>query len=158
MPEPGPAPHDGHGADHPELAGFPARKSVIRWYDRLTLLRAIWTILTIAVLLVVAAGALARIVEPDTFTSLGLAYWWAVTTVTTVGYGDVVPHDTIGRIVGALLMLTGLSLIPVLTSVVVSALINKRAEAQRLEDRRLYEQQAEVLARIEARLAELDRG
>jgi voltage-gated potassium channel len=158
MSDPGRSPPAGLGGDHPEFAGFPARARVGRWYERLTLIRAIRTILVIAVLLVLIAGALARIVEPDTFTSLGLAYWWAVTTVTTVGYGDVVPHDTIGRIVGALLMLTGLSLIPVLTSVVVSALINKRAEAQRLEDRRLYEQQAEVLARIEARLAELDRG
>jgi voltage-gated potassium channel Kch len=158
MSDPGRSPPAGLGRDHPEFAGFPARARVGRWYERLTLIRAIRTILVIAILLVLIAGALARVVEPDTFTSLGLAYWWAVTTVTTVGYGDVVPHDTIGRIVGALLMLTGLSLIPVLTSVVVSALITKRADAQRLEDRRLYEQQAEVLARIEARLAELDRG
>jgi|1186.fasta_scaffold628658_2 voltage-gated potassium channel len=157
MAEPGRAPHDGHGGDHPELAGFPARKRVIRWYDRLTLLRAVWTILTIAVLLVLTAGALARLVEPDTFTSLGLAYWWAVTTVTTVGYGDVVPHDTAGRLVGVALMLTGLSLIPMVTSVVVSALINKRAAAQRVEERRVYEEQAATLARIEERLAELDR-
>jgi voltage-gated potassium channel len=157
MSDPGRLP-PGLGRDHPEFAGFPARARVDRWYERLTLIRAIRTILVIAILLVLVAGALARIVEPDTFTSLGLAYWWAVTTVTTVGYGDIVPHDTVGRIVGTMLMLTGLSLIPVLTSVVVSALINKRAEAQRLEDRLLYEQQAATLARIEARLAELDRG
>jgi voltage-gated potassium channel len=106
---------------------------------------------------VTAAGLVARIVEPDTFTSLGLSYWWAVTTVTTVGYGDVVPHDTAGRLVGAVLMLTGLALIPMITSVVVSALIHRRAEAQRLEERRLYEEQAATLARIEERLAELDR-
>ena len=127
------------------------------WYERLTLFRAVRLILFVAILLVVAAGALARLVEPDTFRSLGLAYWWAVTTVTTVGYGDVVPQDTAGRLVGALLMLTGLALIPTLTSVVVSALVNKVAQAQREQDLRLFEEQSARLARIEQRLADLDR-
>jgi voltage-gated potassium channel len=127
------------------------------WYERLTLFRAIRLILAIAILLVLVAGALARLVEPETFTSLGLSYWWAVTTVTTVGYGDVVPHDTAGRLVGGMLMLTGLALIPTLTSVVVSALVNKVAQAQRAEDHRLFEEQYARLARIEERLTELDR-
>jgi voltage-gated potassium channel len=116
-----------------------------RWYDRLTLIRAVSTVLVIAIVLVLIAGALERIVEPDTFTSLGLAYWWAVTTVTTVGYGDVVPEDPPGRIVAAMLMLTGLALIPTLTSVIVSTLISKqrREEQERLE---------QMLKRIEERL------
>jgi voltage-gated potassium channel len=116
-----------------------------RWYERLTLIRAVSTVLVIAIVLVLIAGALERIVEPDTFTSLGLTYWWAVTTVTTVGYGDVVPQDPPGRIVAALLMLTGLALIPTLTSVIVSTLISKhrREEQERLE---------QMLKRIEERL------
>jgi voltage-gated potassium channel len=63
------------------------------------------TVISVAFVLVMVAGALERIVEPDTFTSLGLAYWWAVVTVTTVGYGDVVPESTAGRLVGTGLML-----------------------------------------------------
>lgn len=107
----------------------------IRWEERLTLLRAVATVLVIAVVLVLVAGALVRIVEPGTFPTLGLAYWWAVETVTTVGYGDVVPEDPPGRIVGTLLMLTGLALIPTLTSVIVSTLLAKhrREEQERLE-------------------------
>jgi voltage-gated potassium channel Kch len=116
-----------------------------RWYERLTLIRAVSTVLVIAIVLVLIAGALERIVEPDTFTSLGLSYWWAVTTVTTVGYGDVVPEDPPGRIVAALLMLTGLALIPTLTSVIVSTLISK----QRREEQEHLEQ---MLKRIEERL------
>lgn len=126
------------------------------WYERLTVFRAVRTIVAIAILLVLAGGALARIVEPETFTSLGISYWWALTTVTTVGYGDIVPHDTAGRLVGALLMLTGLALIPTLTSAVVSVLIAKRGRADKDEERRYREDQATQLARIEERLARLD--
>jgi voltage-gated potassium channel len=122
-----------------------------RWYERLTLVRAVSTVLVIAIVLVLVAGAIERIVEPDTFTSLGLAYWWAVTTVTTVGYGDVVPEDPPGRIVAAMLMLTGLALIPTLTSVIVSTLIGKqrREEQERLE---------QMLERVEEHLNRIERG
>jgi voltage-gated potassium channel len=78
--------------------------------------------------------------------------------VTTVGYGDVVPHDTPGRIVGAVLMLTGLSLIPTLTSVVVSVLVSKRSSVDKDEERRYREEQTARLERMEERLARLDAG
>jgi voltage-gated potassium channel len=129
-----------------------------RWHERLTLFRAVGTILVIAIILVSIAGFLARIVEPDTFTSLGLAYWWAVTTVTTVGYGDVVPQDSAGRLVGALLMLTGLALIPTLTSVIVSTLLSKRRQEEQEIIERLEAEQAVVLARIEQRLERIERA
>jgi voltage-gated potassium channel Kch len=133
----------------------PERKRLTRWYERLTLWRAVRLILAIAITLVAVGGLLARLVEPEVFTSIGLAYWWAVTTVTTVGYGDVVPKDTSGRLVGAMLMLTGLALIPLITSVVVSALVSKRAEAQRDLEREAFAEQAARLERIEQRLADL---
>ena len=123
-----------------------------RWYERLTLFRAVRTIIAVAIVLVAIAGALARLVEPQTFTSLGLAYWWAITTVTTVGYGDVVPHTAGGRIVGALLMLTGLSLIPTLTSVVVSVLVSKRSRL----DRKRFEHEVALIERIDERLARIE--
>jgi voltage-gated potassium channel Kch len=131
---------------------------VERWYQRLTLIRAVSTIILVAVLLVLIAGLLARIVEPETFDSIGLAYWWAVTTVTTVGYGDVVPESPGGRVVAAMLMLTGLALIPTLTSVIVSTLIAKtrRSEQERIEE--LEAEQATVLARIEERLERIERA
>jgi voltage-gated potassium channel len=120
------------------------------WAQRLTLVRAIRTIVAVATLLVLVAGTLVRAIEPETFTSIGLAFWWAVTTITTVGYGDVVPVTTAGRLVGSLLMLTGLSLIPLLTSVVVSVLSSRRAQLH-------SEEQEARLARIEQRLEQLRR-
>ena len=137
---------------------FDTRPRVATWYERLTLFRAIGSILTVAVVLVLIAGALARIVEPEVFTSLGLAYWWAITTVTTVGYGDVVPKDPAGRVVGALLMLTGLSLIPTLTSVIVSTLISKRSREQTRQLEHELVKSTAALGRIEERLTRMEGG
>jgi voltage-gated potassium channel len=134
------------------------RPRVERWYERLTLFRAVATILVVAIVLVSAAGFLVRIVEPHTFTSLGLAYWWAVTTVTTVGYGDVVPQEPAGRVVGSLLMLTGLALIPTLTSVIVSTLIAKRRSEEQEDIKRLEAEEATILERIEQRLERIEQA
>ena len=127
-----------------------------RWYERLSLVRAITTIIGVAITLVLVAGLLARLVEPDTFTSIGLAYWWAVVTVTTVGYGDVVPESPAGRIVGTMLMLTGLALIPTLTSVIVSTLLYKSRSSEQARIEQLESEQAVVLTRIEDRLERIE--
>jgi voltage-gated potassium channel len=121
------------------------RPRVASWYERLTIGRAIATIVTIAVTIGLIGGLVARLVEPETFDTIGLSYWWAITTLTTVGYGDVVPVTTAGRIVGAVLMLTGLALIPTTTSVTITLLVNKQTRAERLE-------MEARLARIEERL------
>jgi voltage-gated potassium channel len=126
-----------------------------RWYERLTLLRAISTVIVVAAILVFLAGLAERLVEPDTFTSIGLAYWWAVTTVTTVGYGDIVPESAGGRLVASGLMLVGLGLIPTLTSVVVATLIGKRTAAQQEQLDRQGREHAAALARIEEHLVRL---
>ena len=134
----------------------PRRPRIERWYERLTLVRAVSTIVVVAIVLVLVAGLLARIVEPETFDTIGLSYWWAVTTVTTVGYGDIVPVSTGGRIVGALLMLTGLALIPTLTSVIVSTFLYKTRKSEQERIEQLEEEQATVLARIEERLTRIE--
>ena len=56
----------------------------------------------------------------------GDALWWAVTTVTTVGYGDVYPITTAGRYVGVLTMFVGISVAGSLTAAMASLLIRKR--------------------------------
>lgn len=131
---------------------------VERWYERLTLWRAIATVLSVAIILVAVAGLLQRIVEPETFPNLGRAYWWAVVTVTTVGYGDIVPETPAGRAVAAMLMLTGLALIPTLTSVIVSTLLAKSRQVEQLRIEQLEKEQAVVLARIEERLGRIEQS
>lgn len=56
----------------------------------------------------------------------GDAMWWAVTTVTTVGYGDVFPVTAAGRYVGVITMFVGIAVAGSLTATMASILIRKR--------------------------------
>ena len=105
-------------------------KRVTAWYERLTLFRAIRTIFTIAALLVMIAGTLARAIEPETFTSIGLAFWWALTTVTTVGYGDDVPTSFAGQLVAVLVMLVGVAFLTVVTASITSSFVDRTRRAR----------------------------
>jgi len=128
-----------------------AEGRIDRWMARLTLFRAVRAVVAIAFLLALVGGTLERLVEPDTFTSLGLAYWFSAVTVTTVGYGDVVPHSDGGRVVAVGLMLVGIAFIPILSSVIVSVLVGKRTQSQSREH-------AEALERIEEQIAQIQAG
>jgi voltage-gated potassium channel len=76
-------------------------------------------------------GVIERIADPHTFPSVWLAFWWAIQTVTTVGYGDVVPRQTTGKVLAAFLMLGGLSMLSILTATITSAFIAYRQEQAR---------------------------
>ena len=60
--------------------------------------------------------------QPDAFQSVFHAFWWAVVTLTTVGYGDVYPITTGGRIFASIVVLLGLGIVAGLTGIVASAL------------------------------------
>lgn len=62
--------------------------------------------------------------QPDKFGSIPEAMWWAVATVTTVGYGDVVPVTTAGKIVGAFTMIAGLLMLALPAGIVATAFAN----------------------------------
>jgi voltage-gated potassium channel Kch len=117
----------------------------------LTLRRAIVLIVSVAFVLSVGAATFERLVDPGIGT-YGDALWWAVSTVSTVGYGDVVPESAAGRIVGSILMLVGLALIPLITSTVVSILVSQRSRESQKEEARDLALIIERLERIEQRL------
>jgi voltage-gated potassium channel len=122
---------------------------------RLTLRKAVGLIVAVATALALIAAVLVRLIDPaiGTFPE---ALWWAVSTVSTVGYGDVVPESGAGRIVATVLMLTGLGLLPLITSVVVSILVSQRSREAREEELRDLHQILERLDAIDRRLAGLE--
>jgi len=110
-------------------------RRVTRRLASLTLRKALGLIVGVATVLAIVAAVLERLIDPafDTFPQ---ALWFSVTTVSTVGYGDYVPESGAGRFVAAALMLTGLGLIPLLTSVVVATLVAQRSREARDEELR----------------------
>jgi voltage-gated potassium channel len=67
-------------------------------------------------------------------TSFGEALWWAMTTITTVGYGDVTPVTTTGRVIAALLMIGGISLVGSITATLASWIVQRVADEQSAEE------------------------
>lgn len=70
---------------------------------------------SISIAIIVLSALLFSVFEHQ---SLSDALWWAVTTATTVGYGDVTPHTPVGKIIAAALMFGGIGFIGLLTSTI----------------------------------------
>ncbi|HYB27701.1 MAG TPA: potassium channel family protein [Solirubrobacteraceae bacterium] len=96
----------------------------LRPRDAAYLIGAFWAVA------VVLFEVVERLVDPKTFPSVWLGMWWALETVTTVGYGDVIPDQTAGKIIAGFLMLGGLSLLSVVTAAITSGFVS-RADAER---------------------------
>jgi voltage-gated potassium channel len=106
------------------------------------------------------AGFVVTLVDRKDFPTFGLAVWWALVTLATVGYGDVVPHTTWGRVVGGVVIVIGVTFLSFLTATVTSYFVAaEEAESdarQQEEFRAVQAQAAEALRRIEARLVAIE--
>jgi voltage-gated potassium channel len=89
----------------------------------LTALRAARIIATVTIAVTVIAGVLMRFTDAKDFPNIGDGLWWAIQTVTTVGYGDHVPTSPGGRLVAALVMLVGIGFLTVITAAITSTFI-----------------------------------
>jgi voltage-gated potassium channel len=108
------------------------------------------------ILAVIVFGVIERIADPHTFPSVWLAFWWAIQTVTTVGYGDVVPSQTSGKVLAAFLMLGGLSFLSIVTAVITSAFVARRqAELRDAGHDPVMEKLKEISSRLDAIEGEL---
>jgi voltage-gated potassium channel len=85
------------------------------------------------------------------------ALWWAIVTVTTVGYGDRYPVSAGGRAVAVVLMLVGIGLIGTLTATVASVFIKEHTDANKDELRRGHADLGQQLMSLTARLADVER-
>jgi voltage-gated potassium channel Kch len=107
-------------------------------------------IVTATFVVVVVSGVLMTFIDNAEFSGLGVGLWWAVQTVTTVGYGDVTPKNGAGRIIGAIVMLEGTAFIAIVTAVITSSFVTRAQTEQRtdeLSDRDLMEQRFDELER-----------
>jgi voltage-gated potassium channel len=104
------------------------------------------------------AGVAAWVLSPRGFGGLGDTLWWAAQTVTTVGYGDVVPTSTGGRVIGLAVMVFGVAAVSLITALVTSAVVafeqRRRSEQEEAEH---HHPVHETLARIEQRLEAIEK-
>lgn len=85
-----------------------------------------YTALIVLVILVFSSYGIffsERLVNPD-INNVGDAVWWSVVTITTVGYGDKVPLTPLGKVIGVILMFTGIGIIGVLSGTIASRVLH----------------------------------
>ena len=105
--------------------------------------------------LTLAGAIMAFLLDRSDFPNLGISIWWALQTVTTVGYGDFVPTNTEGRIIGSIVMLGGISFVAVVTASIAAALIEGARRRMR-DDAPNEHDLASQLTEISMRLKRLE--
>jgi voltage-gated potassium channel len=138
-------------------AASPARERRLRERplpDDVTARRAGFLIAAVTLLVAIAGGMLMRLVDPRDFPSIGAGLWWAVQTITTVGYGDTVPGTTGGRALAAVVMVTGLGFLSVVTAAISAAFVESARRRRRRSEELTLEHIAQRLDEIERRLSE----
>jgi voltage-gated potassium channel len=91
--------------------------------DPASVRNATYLMILITVAIVLVGGLVVWIFDSRDFPDLGGALWYTLQTVTTVGYGDKVPTEGIGRLVGATVMVVAVALIAILTASITSTFV-----------------------------------
>jgi voltage-gated potassium channel len=108
----------------------------------------------------VGIGFVVRLIDPKDFHSYGDGVWWAIVTLGTVGYGDIVPTTPWGRVLGSIVIVVGVTFLAFLTATVTSLFVSTAQEAKdaerdanRVADR---ERVLDALRTIDERLAAIE--
>lgn len=94
--------------------------------------------LAVMCLLLLVSGSVMYFVEhaaqPDDFRSIPATLWWAVSTITTVGYGDVVPVTSLGRVIASIIAVLGIGMFALPTGILGAAFLEEyqRAKGERV--------------------------
>jgi len=141
------------GSDRPPKLPITAR---LLLRESLTARRAAGIIAAVTIAITVAGGVLERVLDHREFHTIGKGLWFALQTVTTVGYGDVTPRLKEGRIIGAVIMLTGIGFLAVITASVTATLVESSrrrfAASEEVDVGQQLAQLNERLSRIETAL------
>jgi len=109
-------------------------------------------IVTATALVVVGGGVLIRVLDHSEYPNIFVGMWWAIQTVTTVGYGDVTPKHASGRLVGVIVMLEGIAFLAIVTAVITSSFVARAEREHALAD---DAEDAALEARLNARFDDL---
>ena len=110
-------------------------------------------IVVVTMIVVILGGILMRVLDHEEYPNVWRGMWFALQTVTTVGYGDVTPKRTEGRIVAAVIMLEGVAFLSIVIAAITSIFV-ARAQREREAGRPLTSDRGP--AELNARFDELD--
>jgi voltage-gated potassium channel len=90
--------------------------------------RKILVFLSVVLMVVTVMGSIMYVVEGphNGFTSIPIAVYWAITTMTTVGFGDITPHTDLGKLISSAMMLMGWGTLAVPTGIVTAEFAHRR--------------------------------
>jgi voltage-gated potassium channel len=107
---------------------------------------------------VVTSGVAMRVLDHEEYPSIGRGMWWALQTVTTVGYGDVTPMRTSGRVVAAFVMLEGIAFVAIIVAAITSTFVARANRESGQSDTEHGPSDGErINARLDDLVARLDR-
>jgi voltage-gated potassium channel len=110
-------------------------------------------IVTATAVVVVAGGILMRLLDHGEYSDIWVGMWWALQTVTTVGYGDVTPKERSGRIIATFVMLQGIAFLAITTAAITSTFV---ARANKERDLAHDADEDDAEKRMEAQLKGID--
>jgi voltage-gated potassium channel Kch len=135
----------------------PKRPLTVRYARRVltrrppTVGRAARIIISFTLAMTLIGGVAIHFADARNFPNVGDGLWWSVQTVTTVGYGDHVPTNAVGRTVAAIVMLVGIGFLSVITATITSAFIESaRKRIEGVEMRTLDRKLDAIAKRLDA--------
>jgi voltage-gated potassium channel len=129
----------------------------VAWLNRAVVSGRIVPYLVLMMLAAMMVAALTvHFLSPKAFATFGDEVWWAAQTVTTVGYGDVVPTTSGGRIIGGIVMFVSVATVSLVTAVVTAGFVAYQQRRMSGEVER-HQELRDGLKRIEQRLDALER-
>jgi uncharacterized membrane protein len=119
---------------------------------------AAYLVIVLWMIAVFSFGLLQRLADPKTYPTIWDSWWWAIQTVTTVGYGDNPPKQAAGKVVASVLMIGGLAFLSIVTATITSSFIQRRQQrAVAHGDDPVMQQLTRLTNQVESLEAELRR-
>jgi voltage-gated potassium channel len=115
-----------------------------------TLVRAATFVILVTITITFLSGLAMWLVDRETFPTVWWALWWAVQTVTTVGYGDALPQQTAGRGIAILVMVVGVGFLTMFTATIASVFFARATRpAQRRDTEAIESALREIIERLD---------